>query len=172
MKNLKSLLAPSLAIAVLLGAGTLAKADPLPFTMTLDSSSQSGGAGQTLTFDVTITDTDADVSTINLDWDSINFGLPTTDFFGNTPFFLTPGQSWGDDELFSVFIPFGTATGVYSGTYDIFGDNNDGSDPYVVSSANFDVTVTPEPGTLLLLATGLLGLALTGRRRSSPKNNF
>jgi hypothetical protein len=58
----------------------------------------------------------------------------------------------------------GTPVGLYTGTYQIIG-GADSNAQDVLASENFDIQVTPEPSSLLLLASGLAGLAGTLRRR-------
>jgi hypothetical protein len=65
--------------------------------------------------------------------------------------------------LFTVNVPFGTAAGLYTGNFDITG-GADSSAADVLASTNFDVQVTPEPSSILLLGSGLIiGLVVLGR---------
>ena len=155
-ENMKSFskLALSLTIAAFLLTGPAAKADTL--TITLDSPFQSGLAGQTLNFSGTITNPLG--PTVALSGDSITLaGTFTTDdtgFLFYAPLTLSASQSSGDIPLFAITIDPGTALGIYAGAFDIL----DGSGA-VEGQADFDIDVTPEPGTILLLGTGLLVLA-------------
>jgi hypothetical protein len=167
MKRLGSLRLLSLTIVGLLLAATAANADPLSLTFT-PAASQSGEDGETLTFDVTaINNSLTDV--VNFNSDSLNINpvgndlAPNDEFFANAPFFLNPGDS-SEYEAFTVFIPDGTPAGLYTGSYVILGGPTD-SDFDEVGSADFDIQVTPEPSSLLLLLTGMAGLAGTLRRR-------
>jgi hypothetical protein len=164
MMRLRSL--PLLTIVGLLLAATAANADPLSLTFT--QSSQSGVGGDTLTFDVTAINNSL-TEVVNFNGDSLNINpvgndLVTNDeFIANSPFFLDPGDS-SEYEAFTVFIPDGTLPGLYTGSYVIEGGPTD-SDLGEVGTVDFDVQVTPEPSSLVLLLTGIAGLAGTVRRR-------
>jgi hypothetical protein len=166
MKNLKSFLALSLTVVSLLFASTAAKADPLPLTITLDSPFQFGVGGQTLDFTGTITNTGT--SLVNLGGDSFTIGgaftIDDSGYLDNAPFTLAASETSGDIDLFTITITPGTTVGLYPGAFDILDGNT------VVGEAAFDVVVTPEPGTILLMATGLLALAGFIRWKM-PKNS-
>jgi hypothetical protein len=107
-------------------------------------------------------------NTIYLNADSNNVDSPLTvddsGFFNNAPFSLAPSSSSGDFELFTVDIPNGTPVGLYTGSFEILGGGP--SDQNVVGTATFDVEITPDPGTLLLLGTGLLALGFLAERKA------
>ena len=161
MKGLKGLLVVSTMIAGFLLAGTAAKADSL--TITLLSPFQSGVSGTVIAFDATVTNTSG--GTVQLAGDNFNVDAPLTlddsPYNNNWPLSLGAGDSY-TGLLFNVDIPWPTAVGLYTGVFEITDQNND-----VVGSADFDVYVTPEPGSLLLLGSGLLALAGAARRRLS-----
>jgi hypothetical protein len=161
MKSLSSSLVLSFTAAGLLLASTEAKAGPLSLTIT--QAYQTGSVGELLTFDATLTDTAA-TGTIYLNSDSTTLSGPLllddTPFFNNFPMFLNPGDSI-TAELFTVFIQSGAPQGVYPGAFEILGGSP--SDfTSVVASANFDVNVSPEPTSFLLLLAGLLTIRLFG----------
>jgi hypothetical protein len=159
MERFRSLLAPSLAIACLLAAGTAAKADSL--TIALTEAFQSGLSGDVIAFDATVTNTSS--ATENLNGDSFNVDAPLNvddSPFDNTsvwPLTLGAGDSV-TGLLFNVDIPVDTPLGLYSGTFDITGGHYSTDEEFVIGSANFDVEVTPEPPTWELMALALMGL--------------
>jgi PEP-CTERM motif len=166
MKSLKRILVMSLTTASILLASTAAKADGYPLTITLDEPFQAAlNAG---TFDFTGTIVNTSGSTVNLGGDSFTLNGPLSanddGFNNNAPFTLSASGTSGDIDLFTITIAPGTATGLYTGVFDILDGNT------VVGQVDFDVDLTPEPGTLLLLGTGLLALAGLARWRL-PKNN-
>jgi hypothetical protein len=130
-------------------------------------------AGGTVEFDGTITNTgDAD---LYLNGDS--FSLPYPDlsiddsaFIFGAPLFLSPGDSY-IGPFIDVTADGSILSGSYSGTYTIQGgaDSNTFDD---IATEDFTViidsiTPTPEPTPVLLLATGLMMLAVVSLRRSA-----
>jgi hypothetical protein len=158
MKRLKSLLAPSLAIACFLAAGAAARADSL--SIVLDQAFQSGLPGDVIAFDATVTNTSS--ATENLNGDTFNVDAPLTvddSPFDNTsvwPLTLGAGDSVSG-LLFNVDIPADAAQGLYTGTFDITGGHYSTNEEFVIGFANFDVVVTPEPPTWELMALALMG---------------
>jgi len=170
MKCLRNLSVLSLTIAAFLVAGTAAKADPLSITFT-PQSTQDGAGGDTLAFDVDVTNISTS-EVVNFNSDALNITQPGSDlvtndeFFANAPYVLNPGDP-SEYEAFTVFISPGTPSGPYYGTYVILGGPTP-SDFGEVGSATFEVdvaSVVPEPSSLLLLLSGMAGLAGTLRRR-------
>ena len=164
MKKLRNLLILSLGIAGCLMTGPAAKSDTV---LTLDSPFQIG-SGPVFAFYGTITNTG--VSTVFLNGDSfpvLDAALTYDDndyFYVNAPLFLAPSGTSGDIELFTITVAGGTPYGLYAGTYQILG-GADSNAQDVLASENFDIQITPEPSSLMLLASGLAGLAGVLRRR-------
>jgi hypothetical protein len=166
MRIVKSTWTILLAGAGLLLGSALAKADSI--TLTLSSPFQNGGWGSVLEFDATVTNTTASTVYLNDD-DPTILGNPASPpmlvlddsgFFNNFPLSLAPSGSSGDTftgELFTVAIQPGVPYGIYAGTFEILGGNpSDFAD--MIGSANFGVTVTPEPPSWQLLAMALMCL--------------
>lgn len=146
-----------------------------PVTLTL--SAASGSSGSTITLDGTITNNTA--NTVYLNSEDFSLGSSSflngdvTDFFLNAPLLLASGGSSGLIALFTFDIAPGTLGGTYGGNFlDIIGGTNSGDFTDTLASARFSVDVsgagaTPEPGTLILLGSGLIALACMMRRGSS-----
>lgn len=151
-----------MTIACFLLAGAAAKADPL--TITLDAAYQSGGAS-VFGFDATVTNTSADTVYLNGDNFSVDSPLSVDDspYLNDYPLTLGAGDSFSG-LLFNVDVPFGTPPGLYTGYFDITG-GSDGNAGDTVGEAVFDVNVTPEPSSWLLLGSGLAALALAKAQR-------
>jgi hypothetical protein len=160
MKAVLSFIAP----ALLLMASLPASADTINIVLT--SPVQNAQPGSPITFEATISAPSTNTGTIYLNGDNYTLGglftVDDTDFL-NFPFSLDPGASATAD-LFTVTLLPGVPYGSYNGFFSILG----GSDPFAldtIGTATFDVQVTPEPQTVTLLGTGLLGLAVILMRR-------
>ncbi|MFZ0087404.1 MAG: PEP-CTERM sorting domain-containing protein [Candidatus Acidiferrales bacterium] len=161
-----------LTMNLLLGLATVAllapavRADSL--TVTLTEASQTVVQGTTVvTFDATILNPSVtDTIFLNSDGSSASFPLTLDDtpFLLNAPLSLDPGASSGPFGLFDIDLPLDVAPGSYSGTFQIIGGVSATDFSDVLANVDFTVDVksavtgVPEPGTILLLASGLAAL--------------
>ena len=167
---------PIFALALLPCA--VASADTI--TITLDSPTLSGSPGDTLQFFGTLTNTTADtvfLNDVNFNLASIPLGsIDSSPFFTNAPLSLDAagsldgGFTSGDIELFDIPIPDPFTPGNYSGTFQVLGGADGGSQD-IVGTADFTVQVlgpvsgVPEPGSLGLMAAAFVGICVVHRRR-------
>jgi hypothetical protein len=97
---------------------------------------------------------------------NVDFPLSLDDspFFNKTTFTLSPGQSFTGD-FFDVTTPGIAVPGVtYNGFFEVDGGaNGNAGDP--LASVTFTMTASPEPGTLILLLSGIPVLVLALRRK-------
>ncbi len=163
MKTLKFVL---LSTAAALFTAVPALADTVSYSLTTINPLVAPGG--TVTFDGTISAPITNTGAIQLLGDSATSGAYTvddTDFFVDTPFSLAPGESY-NGPLFTVTLP-SDASGTYTGFFDI--DFADASSNTFFEDAQFNLTEAPappvpEPGTWVLLSTGMGAVGLLRRR--------
>jgi hypothetical protein len=136
----------------------------------LSQGTLSGVAGTTLTIDATLTNSSS--STIFLNGDSYTTASPfltvsDNPFLNNAPLSLGAGASSGPFAIFTVVIAPGTPAGIYSlNEFTILGGlTNVDFNPAGSASFTVDVSPVPEPGTMVLLTSGLVALAINRRCR-------
>jgi hypothetical protein len=160
--SMKKLSLAMLAIAGALVSAAPALADTVNYSLT--TVSQTVTAGGTATFDTLIAAPSSNIGSISILSDSFSCDagctIDDTDF-NNTPFTLDPGESY-TGPLFTVSTLSTDPAGIYEGSFDItFGDALGNT---FTDSEPFEINITPEPGSWLLLSTGLVGAALLRRR--------
>jgi hypothetical protein len=166
--NRKGSLGLPIALLAVAFLSSVAHADSVGITLT--DTSQTGLAGTTVTFDATLTNLTSSTIFLNGDTATTSSSSLTVDdnpFLNNAPLSLAAGASSGPFALFNVLIAPGTLPGTYDfNTFSILGGPTN-VDFNTVGSAQFNVNVSPvpEPGTIVLLTSGLLGLGIKFRFR-------
>jgi len=154
--------------AMLLLAPSPALADII--TLSLSNPVQSASPGSTITFDATVSAPSTNGAPVFLNNDNFTIDSPLTlddsDFF-SFPISLDPGDSY-TGALFTVTLPSDIVFQTYTGSFEILG-GADGSTYNPEATVDFQVNLTPEPSTMLLLATGLglLAFAMYRKRQIS-----
>jgi hypothetical protein len=158
-----------LLLLTLLFSTAAAHADSV--TLTLSNPTQYIFGAGTLSYSGTISAPTTNTGTEYLNGDAYSLtgtGVSFNDspFFNNAPLFLAPGQSY-TGLLFTVGVAAGAGISNDTGFFSILGGANSGTYNTLVTDP-FGAVVTPEPGSWVLLCTGMVGLAaLFWQRRTS-----
>ena len=165
----------TLSLLVLSATSLLsAKAHADSLTISLNSPVQTSSAGSIVSFFATVSAPLSNGGTVYLNAaDSTTNGgliLDPNPFLNYFPFTLDLGTS-STGLLFTISIPVNEAVGIYLGSFRILGGADDASN-ILLGGANFEVdiptpapTTVPEPGSILLLMTGLPGVAVLVRSK-------
>ena len=169
----------TLSTAVLCGGlllSAISRADTVNVVLT--PSTLTAAPGGTITFSGVLSAPSTNGAPIYINGGDITFFGPSdvitdpTDLVLNYLNALSPGSSVNGD-FFTVSVPTGETPGLYSGILDVDG-GLDFTSVGTIGTVNFNVdiaapsSVTPEPSSYLLLASGLAGVLVAVQRQRSP----
>jgi PEP-CTERM motif len=170
--NRRTFLYLLLTLLAMLFLSSAAHGDSISIALT--QTVQTGAPGTTLTFDATLANLTSGTVFLNGDaatTPTSSFTIDDNPFLTNAPLLLAGGASSGPFALFNVSIAPGTTPGTYSfNIFSILGGSTS-ADFNSLGSAQFNVNVSPvpEPGTILLLGSGLLGIGFRLRSKESAR---
>ncbi len=172
-KKLSLLLLFSLPVFCLSPAS---RADSLDVTLTQSTITISQGTTSVAFFATIFNPSSTDTVYLNGDSPltfSSSISVNDSPFLLNAPISLAPLATSSSFEIFDVVLAPGITPGSYSGVFSILGGPDGGTNTDFSDLADVSFTVdvtqktastTPEPGTLLLLASGLPALAFIRRK--------
>lgn len=172
--NSKILCRALLGLALIAGTTAEAWAGSLStVVLTITNTPQTGSPGGQLVFNATVTNNSA--VTQNLNGDSFTLVSPFTKasfndsaFLNIWPLSLAPTGQTGSTysgALFTVTIPNAAPTGTYQMSFNLLGGPGV-NDQNLLSTANFQVNVVPEPATIGMMVLGVGAIALARARKS------
>jgi opacity protein-like surface antigen len=163
--KMKQLLLATAALALLAALPAAAQADPVTLTLPGSVTVQAGSS-------VTVIGTIANAGppSFNISSWTITLGnlLLTYDDTGfqGSPLVLNAGESFGPTGFFDIFADIALTPGTYFGSFTVLD-----AERQLSVTKDFQINVTPnqgeipEPASMLLLASGLAGVAALKRRR-------
>lgn len=148
MKKIAALLPIGILMAAMASADTL--------NLSLANPIETGIPGSTVSFTATVSAPITNAADIYLNSDSNNIDYPLTlddsGFFFGFPASLAPGGSF-TGTLFTVTIPNFANPQAYQGYFEIDGGGASNASNFL-ASVNFQLVVTPEPQSFVLLLIG------------------
>ena len=126
--------------------------------------SQTATPGQTVVFMGTVTNDiieDFSATDFNFMFSGYSSDLTVTQLLGMPNFSIGAGATTPIVDLFSVTLDSTIAPGSYPVDFILFANT---THPYFAGGGSVTITVTPEPSTMWLMATGLIIFATTLRR--------